>query len=107
VRQLKLNNTAAVQQNACVVFKRVVADDLARQTPDSSRLEIDRGLCCCCLAGFPLSANAIIVGQYKYINGSVHSHETWNGKKGAHLNSIEAATDIYIQLRYSQQRVNV
>ena len=40
---MKLNNTAAVQQNACVVFKRVVADDLARQTPDSSRLEIDRG----------------------------------------------------------------
>ena len=29
--------------------------------------------------GFALSAHAIIVGNVKYINGSVHSHESWNG----------------------------
>ena len=29
--------------------------------------------------GFALSAHAIIVGNVKYINGSVHGHESWNG----------------------------
>ena len=29
--------------------------------------------------GFPLSQWAIIVGRHKYINGSVHDHESWNG----------------------------
>ena len=27
----------------------------------------------------PLSQFAIIVGDHKYINGSVHDHESWNG----------------------------
>eukprot|EP00037_Helgoeca_nana_P013108 m.120372 g.120372 ORF g.120372 m.120372 type:complete len:457 (-) comp21838_c0_seq6:19-1389(-) len=30
--------------------------------------------------GFPLSQFAIRVGNYKFVNGSVHDHETWNGK---------------------------
>lgn len=31
-------------------------------------------------SGFALSQFAIRVGDYKYINGSVHDHESWNGK---------------------------
>eukprot|EP00041_Stephanoeca_diplocostata_P032567 m.1047454 g.1047454 ORF g.1047454 m.1047454 type:complete len:536 (-) comp24171_c1_seq4:309-1916(-) len=30
--------------------------------------------------GFPLSQFAIRIGDFKYINGSVHDHESWNGK---------------------------
>lgn len=31
-------------------------------------------------SGFALSTFAIIVGNHKYINGTVHGHESWNGK---------------------------
>jgi len=30
--------------------------------------------------GFALSQYAVVDGRYKYINGSVHDHESWNGK---------------------------
>ena len=48
--------------------------------------------------GFALSAHAIIVGNVKYINGSVHSHESWNGPICASLCS-ELTRDVHDDLR--------